>query len=145
MTDLPDVSVWIALVDERHVHHALAKRYWVQASKRKIVFSRITMLGFLRLSTSHRVIPNPLSAREAWEIYSQFLSLPFIHFLPDPPNTENFFRTLTLATSFPQRLWTDAYLAAFALASGCRLVSFDSDFQRFPDIHFLHLSPSNKA
>ncbi len=31
----------------------------------------------------------------------------------------------------PYRLWTDAYLAAFALAGGYRLVSFDRDFLRF--------------
>jgi predicted nucleic acid-binding protein len=28
-------------------------------------------------------------------------------------------------------LWTDAYLAAFALSAGLRMVSFDSDFGRF--------------
>ena len=36
--------------------------------------------------------------------------------------------------------WTDAYLAAFAAASGCRLVAFDGDFHRYPGIEFLHLT-----
>ncbi|MFY7913869.1 MAG: PIN domain-containing protein [Rubrivivax sp.] len=31
----------------------------------------------------------------------------------------------------PARLWTDAYLAALARASGLRLVTFDRDFERF--------------
>jgi len=31
----------------------------------------------------------------------------------------------------PPRLCTDAYLAALAIANGCRLVSFDRDFERF--------------
>jgi predicted nucleic acid-binding protein len=35
--------------------------------------------------------------------------------------------------------WTHAYLAAFAAASSCRLVAFDSDFRRYPGIGFLHL------
>ncbi len=35
--------------------------------------------------------------------------------------------------------WTDAYLAAFAMASGCRLVAFDDDFSRFPGLAFLHV------
>jgi predicted nucleic acid-binding protein len=38
-------------------------------------------------------------------------------------------------------MWTDAYLAAFAITSGSRLVSFDADFARFPGLHFLHLKP----
>ena len=42
---------------------------------------------------------------------------------------------------FSHRLWTDAYLAAFSFASGCRLVSFDADFRRFPGLNFLRLQP----
>jgi hypothetical protein len=37
--------------------------------------------------------------------------------------------------------WTDAYLAAFATASGARLVSFDADFARYPGLSWLHLKP----
>jgi len=36
--------------------------------------------------------------------------------------------------------WTDAYIAALALASGYRLVAFDADFCRFPGVDFLHLT-----
>ncbi len=32
---------------------------------------------------------------------------------------------------------SDAYLAALAMANGWRLVSFDRDFQRFADLHWL--------
>ena len=42
---------------------------------------------------------------------------------------------------FSPRLWTDAYLAAFALAGGHRLVTFDQDFLRFPGLEVLRLSP----
>ena len=37
--------------------------------------------------------------------------------------------------------WTDAYLAAFALAGECRLVAFDGDFRRYRGIQLLHLTP----
>ena len=36
-------------------------------------------------------------------------------------------------------MWTDSYLAAFALASKSRLVSFDGDFNCFAGLDFLHL------
>ena len=39
----------------------------------------------------------------------------------------------------PARLWTDAYLAAFAAAGGLRLVTFDKDFARFGELARLQL------
>lgn len=35
--------------------------------------------------------------------------------------------------------WSDADLAAFAIAGDLRLVSFDRDFARFPGLDLLHL------
>jgi predicted nucleic acid-binding protein len=40
-------------------------------------------------------------------------------------------RALVDTQPLPARLWTDAYLAALARASGLRLVTFDRDFERF--------------
>ncbi len=40
-----------------------------------------------------------------------------------------------LATASPKR-WMDAYLAAFAIAAGMRLVTFDSDFGQFESMGF---------
>jgi toxin-antitoxin system PIN domain toxin len=137
--DLPDINVWLALVDERHVHHAAAKGYRNEESASRIAFCRVTMLGFLRLSSSGRVLAKPLSPREAWDIYGQFLSLPVIHFLPEPSHIDSRFCALTADERPPYRLWTDAYLAAFALTEGCRVVSFDADFQRFAGLDWLHL------
>ena len=39
------------------------------------------------------------------------------------------------------RTWTDSYLAAFAMTEGARLISFDTDFQRYPDLDLLPLEP----
>lgn len=141
MTDLPDTNVWLALVDERHVHHPRARRYWEHEAAERLVFCRVTMLGLLRLGTQPRVMPNPLSPAEAWAIYRQFLALPLGCFLAEPASIETEFAGHTIAGSLPHRLWSDAYLAAFAIAAGCRLVSFDGDFERFPRLNFLHLAP----
>ena len=139
--DLPDINVWLALVDETHGHHPAAKDYWHAMSSPAIAFCRVTMLGFLRLSTRSRVLSKPLSPREAWDTYRQFLALPLIHFLPEPPSVESRFAALTAGTLLPHHLWTGAYLAAFALAEGCRIIPFDTDFQRFPSLDFLQLIP----
>jgi predicted nucleic acid-binding protein len=84
---------------------------------------------------------NPLSIDEAWVTYRQFLALPLGYFLTEPLNIEAQFQNLSAGSGFVHRLWTDTYLAAFAQASQCRLVSLDTDFKRFPHLNFLHLAP----
>jgi toxin-antitoxin system PIN domain toxin len=138
--DIPDINVWLALLDPNHFHHAAASRYWEDHPESELAFSRITMLGLLRLSTQPRVLSRTLSASEAWEIYQSYLAQPQIHFLAEPETTEWHFSSLTAKAALPHRLWTDAYLAAFAIAGGCQLVSFDADFEQFPGLDFLHLS-----
>ncbi|MBI5660405.1 MAG: PIN domain-containing protein [Nitrosomonadales bacterium] len=98
------------------------------------------MLGLLRLSTQPKVLSRTLTHEEAWSIYRQYLANPAVCFLAEPASTEAQFATLSLSGIMPHRLWTDAYLAAFAIAAGCRLVSFDDDFQRFDGLNFLHLA-----
>jgi len=136
--DLPDVNVWLALIDQNHVHHTAASRYWLE-SRTELAFCRVSMLGLLRLSTLPCVLSRPLTAAEAWEIYRTYLTDPQICFLSEPESTEWHFAALTAGTDLSPRLWTDAYLAAFAMAGALRLVSFDSDFARFPGLRFLHL------
>jgi len=142
MTDLLDVNVWLALADADHKHHAVARDYWLKLDAPLLAFCRISMLGFLRLSTQPKVLSFTPSMREAWNLYRQYLSDPRVVFINEPQDFETSMENLTYAPGFVHRLWTDAYLAALAVASGSRLVSLDSDFQTFNDLNFLQLTPS---
>lgn len=139
--DIPDINVWLALVDQNHLHHQPAARYWKETADPQVAFTRLSMMGLLRLSTQPRVLSSTLSSAEAWDIYHQFLANPNNCLLPEPDRLEHHFATLTTQLAFPHRMWMDAYLAAFAFAGGHRLVSFDAGFSRFPGLHFLHLKP----
>lgn len=138
--DIPDINVWLALVDENHLHHAAALDYWNQGRADQMGFCRITMLGFMRLCTQPRVLSRTLTNPEAWDIYQRYLTTSRLVFLPEPANLESHLLALTRDNRLPNRYWTDAYLAAFALATQARLVSFDRDFTRFEGLDFLHLS-----
>lgn len=140
--DIPDINVWLALVDENHMHHAAALGYWNQQRADTLGFCRITMLGFMRLSTQPRVLSRTLTNSEAWAIYQRYLATPNLVFMAEPGNLEPNLLTLTKDTNLPNRYWTDAYLAAFALAANARLVSFDKDFSLFAGLDFLHLQTS---
>ena len=38
MNDLPDINVWLALIDKRHVHHGATSLYWADASVQSRAF-----------------------------------------------------------------------------------------------------------
>ncbi len=98
------------------------------------------MLGLLRLATNAKVMDGrPFTTAEVWKAYRDFLALPEVSFLAEDSDVETHFAAYSEASDFPVSHWTDAYLAAFVHVAGCRLVSFDSDFHRFPGLEFLHL------
>lgn len=141
--DLLDLNVWLALVVEGHSHHELARRYWRTegASVHAIHFCRVTMLGFLRLLTQPKLMGSAAcSAPEAAERYLSLLSLPEIEMTPEPADCEDILLGYVRQPWFVPRLWTDAYLAAFAVSGGLRLVTFDTDFARFGELQRLHLA-----
>jgi toxin-antitoxin system PIN domain toxin len=142
MIDLLDVNVWLALVDENHVHHDAAQAYWQRQAAESVAFCRVSLLGFLRLATHRGVLSQPLTPREAWAIVQRYLAEPDICLLQEPPGVDETFIQWTLDPDFAPSRWTDAYLAAFAQASGGRMVSFDADFDRFAGLHFLRLEPN---
>ncbi len=141
MTDLPDINVWLALADENHLHHPRALGYWQDESAASVSFCRVTMLGFLRLGTHSKVLSRPLNPDEAWDLYQRYRVEANVSVIEDCPEIDAEFMMLSRQTDFPHHLWTDSYLAAFARFHGCRIVSFDADFTRFPKLDFLHLTP----
>ncbi|BCU77523.1 TA system VapC family ribonuclease toxin [Luteolibacter sp. LG18] len=138
--DLLDVNVWLALCDENHQHHEAARHYWETGGAEELLFCRVTVLGLLRLATNSKAMAGqPFSVEEAWEAYQSFLALPEVRFLPDTGIEDGQMESWVQQGIVTPPLWTDAYLAALAMEAGCRLVSFDSDFKRFPGLRFLHL------
>jgi uncharacterized protein len=141
--DLPDINIWLALAIEEHPHHALARAYWQQTQTDNastfattgapfIWFCRTTMLGMVRLLCQPKAVgAGALGLNAAWHLYQQYRALPQIGLQADTADCESHLSTLLATEKLPSRLWTDAYLAALAQASGLRLVTFDHDFQRF--------------
>ena len=140
--DLPDVNVWLALSAPDHLHYERAQQYWNEESAEYIGFSRITALGYLRLTTNRHVMGgSTLTMPKAWQAYSTLMAQPRVRFLDERADMESIFEPWALTGIVSQKNLTDAYLAAFANAASLRLVTFDSDFARFPGLNLLHLKP----
>jgi uncharacterized protein len=138
--DLPDVNVWLALLNAQHVHHQKAKLYWEKTAAQRMVFCRITMLGLLRLSTNKVVMGGaPYTQEQAWQAYQAVLDLPEVTVMAEPPGLEIAMRQFTAQASFRPADWTDTYLAAFAQVANLRLVSFDKGFTGYAGLSLLSL------
>jgi len=138
--DLPDINVWLAFSVADHAHHQRARRYWYEESADQLAFCRVTSLGFLRLATNASAMRgNPLTVPQAWQAYGEFRRLPEVLLAVEPDDCETWLEHWALGNDPAPRLWTDAYLAAFARAGGLRLVSFDGDFRRFDGLDLLRL------
>ena len=140
--DVPDLNLWLALIDPDHAHHARARRYWEHEAAAEIAFCRVTMLGLLRLLTHSQVMHGaPFTPGEAWDAYHAFTVLPEVCFVEDSLAAEKRFESWSSIPGFSAHRWTDAWIAALSSSAGARVVSFDSDFTTFAGLDFLHLRP----
>lgn len=138
--DLPDVNVWLALLNLQHTQHNAAKSYWEQTAAPHIAFCRITMLGLLRLSTNKLVMGGtPYTTAQAWQAYQAVIDLPEVSLLPEPRGIESAMHKHSTQPPFRNADWTDAYLASFAQLAGLRMVSFDKGFVKYGNLALLTL------
>lgn len=133
MKHLCDSNVFLALSVGQHVHHAHAAS-WFQGleSSSTVVFCRTTKTSFLRLLTQ-KIAPDyiPLSNDEVWNIYDRLCCDEAVESVDEPLGLDTLWREFsTLPTASPKR-WMDAYLGAFAITAGMRLVTLDKDFRCF--------------
>lgn len=140
--DLPDVNVWVALCDSFHIHHRRTQQFWDHERSKQIAFCGVTVGGMLRILTLPTAMAgNPFTPPQAVRKYQSFAALPEVSFLADSPDLGIRLAAWAQHPFFTPKLWTDAWIAAIAMEHGCRVVSFDSDFAKFPGLNFLHLTP----
>ena len=134
---LLDSNVWIALALSKHVHHPAA-REWLERIDvpASVWFCRATQQSFLRLLTNAAVLRPygnpPLTNAQAWDAFEAFLEDGRIALRPDEPaSCEVRWRQWGVRKTASPKLWMDAYLAAFALTGGYRIVTTDGAFEQF--------------
>jgi toxin-antitoxin system PIN domain toxin len=141
MTCLPDVNVWIALAAERHILHTAARRWFMTLKDDKLVFCRITQMGFPRLlSNRHVMKEETVSPEQAWGAYASFRGDRRIGYLNEPAGLSETWRDFAPKQTQSPILWTDAYLCAFAAAGQIELVTFDANMPARPGVSQILLS-----
>lgn len=138
-----DANVLIYAVDEDAHHHREAKDWLVRAlnGPTRVGLPWVSMMAFQRVVTHPRASANPLTPRAAWAFVKDWLDAER-SWIPGPGSRHaDIVGRLLVDGDLRGNLVTDAHLAAIALEHGVGVVSFDSDFARFPTLTWIN--PAN--
>ena len=133
---LLDTGLWVGLAFGSHPQHRLAREVFEAAdSERPVAFCRATQNRFLRLLTTPAIqalYGGPaVTNAQAWAKSQELLALPQVVWLAEPVALESEWKRCACVATASPKVWMDAYLAAFAIAGGLELVTFDRDFTHF--------------
>lgn len=133
---LLDTNVWLAAVFTTHPLHQAAQKNLQQATPAEpAVFCRSTQQSFLRLASTPTLLKaygaTGLTNIDALVALGALLALPQVCEREEPPGTPALWHRLASHNTASPKVWMDAYLAAFAISGGLRMVSLDQDFKNF--------------
>jgi hypothetical protein len=133
-----DLNVLLYVVDRNSPHHDVALQWWTMAlaSNERIGLTWTVAIGFLRVATSPRVFPHPLSAEQALEVLDAWWRHPNVVVARESEDHWSILRALLADAGTAGNLSSDAHLAAIAIGYGASLVSFDADFGRFQKLRW---------
>jgi hypothetical protein len=131
----PDLNVWLALSVAGHSHTS-DSWHWMKLlpSDARLIFSRYTQIGLLRLLTNTSVMgEQTLTLRNAWSVYDRWLEDPRVEFYPEPRNVDAAFRHITELFAMQQasKAVGDCWLLASARELQATLVTFDRALHDF--------------
>ena len=131
-----DTNVWIAAIFTTHPFHKQAQQALHEAtSAAPAVLCRSTQQSFLRLTSTPALLKaygaDGLTNRDALVALDALLALRQVHERDEPPGVLALWHRLASRETASPKVWMDAYLAAFAIRGGLRLVSLDHDFKSF--------------
>lgn len=131
-----DTNIWLAAVFPSHPCHGQATGALRKAtSQASAVFCRTNQQSYLCLVTTPALQAaygaQGLTNSDAWVALDALLALPQVQTRDEPPGLMPLWRRLAQRDTASPKIWMDAYLAAFAIASGVGLTTLDRDFRQF--------------
>ena len=133
-----DLNVLLYVVNRDAEHHQAALGWWTRALEgdETVGLPWVVLLGFLRLATSPRVFPKPLTGEQVADKLDAWLKLPVVTVPRAKDNHWAVLRGLLSGSGTAGNLTTDAHIAALALTRDATVVSCDNDFARFTGLRF---------
>lgn len=131
-----DANVLLYAVNSAGPHHEPSRAWLDRALNGADVvgLSWVVLLAFTRLSTSARIFPSPLSATDALQQVQDWIGAPSAHVLDPGQRHPSLLQELLVESGAAGNLVNDAHLAALAIEHRASLITYDTDFARFPSV-----------
>lgn len=131
-----DTNVWIAAIFTTHPFHKQARQVLQRATPADpAVFCRSTQQSFLRLASTPTLLKvygaEGLTNRDALLALGSLQASAQVCEREEPPGVLALWHRLASCDTASPKTWMDAYLGAFAIAAGLRMISLDQDFKKF--------------
>lgn len=135
-----DANILLYSIDESSPHHPLAAAWLTGAlnSEQRVGLPWQTLGAFLRIATHPKVSRNPLGPAEAQGWVDAWLNAESTWIPPATERTAVIYRDLARRHFVTGNVVPDAQLAALAIENGVALVSADTDFARFTEVHWIN-------
>jgi uncharacterized protein len=136
---LADINILLALVDPSHVHNKKVEK-WFNALEEgsKLMICRMAQMGLLRLLVNPTAMQgNPLNLKDAWAFYGNLIQDPCVFEVKEPDGLQAIWAGLCFNFGSSPKIVADAYLAAFAMAGGLKLVTLDKGFKQFEGLDLI--------
>lgn len=133
---LIDANLLLYAYHPRAEHHRRS-REWLESvfvGPDPVRLAWMTLLAFLRISTSPRIFDHPLRMDEAAAFVGSWLAQPFVETIEPGERYWTILKGLLRQAQVSGPLVTDAALAALAIEHGSTLCTTDRDFARFPGL-----------
>jgi len=139
MRQMCDINLLLALVAERHVHHARCRAWWKHRDPSSpLLICREVQIGLLRLLSTEAVMSEDvLTLPQAWALYASLLKCGGFARVLEPRGLDVEWERLCRPFKHSPKVVADAYLAAFALAGSYTLVTLDEAFNQFGGLQLL--------
>lgn len=135
---LPDVNVLVYALRADTADHAAARSWLDDAhhGDEPVALCAPILSGLLRVTTSPRVFATPTPRAVVWEFVDALRSSPLHRFVAGGSRHPDILRQLCREADATGNLVSDASIGAIAVEHGCRVVSTDGDFARFPSVRW---------
>lgn len=137
---LVDLNILLYAVNRDSEPHRRAKA-WLErtlSDDEPVALPWIVLLGFVRLTTTTRIMPHPLTTAQAIQLVDGWLAQPSVVALAPGERHWSVLRQLLASQKMAGDITTDAHLAALAIEHGCELCSTDGDFSRFKGLNWMN-------
>ena len=143
MRYIADANVLLPVLTEGHAHRTPAVEWWESCDDGDVGLGLPVRMALLRLLTNIRVMGSgTLRPEQAWDAVDHLINDPRIWLIDQTPQAHAKHWRANVARREPSPdLWTDAWLAALAQATGCEMITFDRGFRSFAELKLRLLSP----